>query len=46
MRKARGGKRFVYKVSKGRVRYVGVASKTAAKSRKTLRAYLRLSGVR
>ena len=26
VRKARGGKRFVYKVSKGRVRYVGVAS--------------------
>ena len=46
VRRARGGKRFVYKVSKGRVRYVAVASRTAAKSRRTLRAYLKLSGVK
>ena len=46
VRKAKGGKRFVYKVRNGRVRYVAVAGKTAAKSRKTLRAYLRLSGVK
>ena len=46
VRRASGGRRFVYKVSKGRVRYVAVASRTAAKSRRTLRAYLKLSGVK
>ena len=46
VRRAKGGRRLVYKVRKGRVRYVAVANKTAAKSRRTLRAYLRLSGVK
>ena len=40
------GNTFVYGVRKGRVRYVGLASKTAAKNGRTLRKYLRLAGLR
>jgi hypothetical protein len=38
--------RFVYGVRNGRVRYTAVASKSVTKSRRTLRRYLRLAGLR
>ncbi len=41
-----GSRRIVYGVRKGRVRYVAVAAKSVASSRKRLRAYLRLAGLR
>ena len=40
------GNSFVYGVRKGRVRYVGLASKAAAKNGRTLKRYLRLAGLR
>ena len=46
VRRARGGKRFVYGVRRGKVRYVAVASRSAAKSKRRLRANLRLAGLR
>ena len=46
VRSAGGGRRFFYGVSRGRIRYVGVASRSVAKSRKSLNAYLKLSGLR
>ncbi len=46
VRRAKGGRRFVYGVRKGRVSFVGVAIKSVGSSKKKLRAYLRLSGVR
>jgi hypothetical protein len=45
-RRAGKGNSFVYGVRKGRVRYVGLASKAAAKNGHTLRRYLRLAGLR
>ena len=41
-----GSRRIVYRVRKGRIRYVVVATKTVAKSPKRLRAFLRLAGLR
>jgi hypothetical protein len=41
-----GSRRIVYRVRKGKIRYVAVATKTVAKSPKRLRAYLRLAGLR
>jgi hypothetical protein len=46
VRRAGGGKRFVYGVRRGRVRFVAVTSKQVASSRKRLRAHLRLAGLR
>ena len=45
-RSAGGGKTLVYGVRGGKVRYVAVASKSAAKTRKTLAQYLRLARLR
>jgi hypothetical protein len=44
----RAGKRarFVYGVRRGRVSFVGLATRSASKSRKRLRAYLKLAGLR
>jgi len=42
---AGAGKRFVFGLSKGKVRFVAVASKKAVASRKALRSYVALSGV-
>jgi hypothetical protein len=44
----RAGKRarFVYVVRRGRVRVVGVATRGASRNRKTLRRYLKLTGLR
>jgi hypothetical protein len=41
-----GGRRFVYGVRGGRVRFVAVAARSAARSRGALRRYLRLAGLR
>ena len=41
-----GSRRIVYRVRKGKIRYVVVATKSVAKSPKRLRAYLRLAGLR
>jgi hypothetical protein len=41
-----GSSRIVYRVRKGKIRYVAVATKSVAKSPKRLRAYLRLAGLR
>ena len=41
-----GSRRIVYRVRKGKIRYVAVATKSVAKSPKRLRAYLRLAGLR
>jgi hypothetical protein len=46
VRPAGGGKRFVYGVRRGRVRFVAVASRQVASSSKRLRAHLRLAGLR
>ena len=40
------GRRFVYGVRGGRVRYVAVASRSATRSRAALRRYLRIARVR
>jgi hypothetical protein len=46
IRKAGKRARFVYGVRKGRVSFTAVATRTAAKNRKSLRAYLKLAGLR
>jgi hypothetical protein len=47
VRKAgRGGAKFVYLVKRRRVTHVGVASRSATKTRRALRAYLRQAGLR
>jgi microsomal dipeptidase-like Zn-dependent dipeptidase len=46
VRRAGSGKRFVYGVRRGRVRFVAVTSRQVASSRKRLRAHLRLAGLR
>jgi hypothetical protein len=46
VRRAGRGARLFYRVRRGRVRYVAVASRSAVKSRKSLRIYLRLAGLR
>ena len=46
VRRARGGVRVVYGVRRGRIRFVALASRGVAKNRRTLRNYLRLSGIR
>jgi hypothetical protein len=46
IRKAGKKSRFVYGVRKGRVSFVAVATRGASKNRKTLRAYLKLAGLR
>ena len=42
----RGGKKLVYGVRRGRVRFVGVASRPVARSPRRLRAFVKLSGLR
>jgi hypothetical protein len=42
----KSGARFVYGIKAGRVTFVAVASKSAARSRASLRSYLRLAGLR
>ena len=46
IRKAGKRARFVYGVRKGRVSFVAVATRSATKSRKQLRRYLKLAGLR
>jgi hypothetical protein len=46
LHRAGRGVRFVYVVRRGRVRYVGAASRSVAKSAHRLRGYLRLAGAR
>jgi hypothetical protein len=46
VRSAGPGKRFVYGVRKGHVRFVGLATRAASKNRATLRRYLRLAKLR
>jgi hypothetical protein len=46
IRKAGKRARFVYGVRKGRVSFVAVATRSATKSRKQLRGYLKLAGLR
>ncbi len=46
IRKARGGKSFVYGVRGKRVRYVAVVPRSVARKRPQLRTYLRLAGMR
>jgi hypothetical protein len=46
IRKAGKRARFVYGVRKGRVSFVAVATRSATKSRKRLRGYLKLAGLR
>ena len=41
-----GSRRVVYRVRRGRIRYVAVATRSVAKSPQRLRAYLRLAGLR
>ncbi len=43
---AGNGKRYVYRVSKGRVTATAIASREVAKTSKSLRAYLRMAGLR
>lgn len=45
IRRVRGG-RFIYVVRRGRVRYVAVATRAAAKSPRALGGYLKLTGLR
>ncbi len=46
VRSAGGGATYVYGVRRGRVRFVAVASRTAMRSRATLRRYVRRAGLR
>ena len=46
VRSAGPGRRFVYGVRKGRVRFVGLATRAASKNRATLRRYVRLAKLR
>ena len=46
VRRVRGGSRIVIGVRRGRVRYVGVATRDAARTRAALRAQLRIAGLR
>jgi hypothetical protein len=46
VRGAGPGKRFVYGTRKGRVRFVGLATRAASKNRATLRRYVRLAKLR
>jgi hypothetical protein len=46
VRSAGPGKRFVYGVRRGRVRFVGLATRAASKNRATLRRYVRLAKLR
>jgi hypothetical protein len=46
VRRAGKRNRFVYGVRHGRVSFVGLATRTASKSRKRLRAYLKLGKLR
>ncbi|HEX6653978.1 MAG TPA: hypothetical protein VF072_14625, partial [Thermoleophilaceae bacterium] len=46
VRSAGPGKRFVYGARKGRVRFVGLATRVASKNRATLRRYVRLAKLR
>ncbi len=46
IRRAQGGKRFVFGVRRGKVSYVAVASRSASKSKRRLRTHLRLAGLR
>jgi hypothetical protein len=46
VRRVSKGRKIVYGVRKGRVRYVALAAKSVGKSRKTLKRYIKLSGVR
>jgi hypothetical protein len=46
IRKAGKSARYVYGVRKGRVSFVALANRSATKSRKTLRGYLRIAGLR
>jgi len=43
---AKGGRRFVYGMRRGRVRYVAVATRSAARTPKGLRRYLRIARLR
>ena len=46
VRRLPGGSRIVYGVLRGRVRYVAVASRSVARTRKGLRRYVSLAGLR
>ena len=46
VRSAGPRKRFVYGVRRGRVRFVGLATRAASKNRATLRRYVRLAKLR
>jgi hypothetical protein len=46
VRSAGGSRRYVYGVRAGRVRWVAVATGSVARSRKQLRSYLKLAGLR
>jgi hypothetical protein len=46
VRRAGAGRRFVYGVRRGRVRFVAVVSRSVAADRKRLRAHLRLARLR
>jgi hypothetical protein len=40
------GRRYVFGVKRGKVQFVGVASREVAKSKKTLKSFLKLGGFR
>ena len=46
VRRVAGGRQFVFKVRRGKVRFVALASRGVSKNRRTLRNYLRLAGLR
>ena len=46
VRRVAGGRRFVYKVRRGKVRFVALASRGVSKNRRTIRNYLRMAGLR
>jgi len=46
VRRVSGGRRFVYKVRRGKVRFVALASRGVSKNRRTIRNYLRMAGLR
>ncbi len=46
VRRVAGRRLFVYKVRRGKVRFVALASRGVSKNRRTIRNYLRLAGLR
>jgi len=46
VRRVAGGRKMVYGVRRGRIRFIALASRGASRNGRTLRRYVRLAGLR